>query len=340
MFTSPLIILDPHPRQAGALFDAGQRARLEQLGRVVEIDSRTDASGFDRLLPEAAVILGQPDLPAERLARAANLRALINVEGNFYPNVDYAACFAAGIDVLVIAPAFAVPVAELALGLALDLLRGITAADAAMRGGTETYGSKGGGHALLLSGGRVGIIGFGAIGRAIRHLLRGFRCDVAVYDPWLPAGTVRESEAEPTSLEALLESSDVIFVSAAVTSDNTHLLGRSELERIKQDASLVLVSRAGVVDYDALIDLVDAGRFRAATDVFPTEPVPAGDRIRHSRMLLSPHRGGGMRAALSAAAEMILDDLGLILRGLPPQRLQPARRQTILKMRSNPASYR
>lgn len=338
--TAPLIILDPFPRQAGAIFDAGQRARLDALGAVVEIDSRTEPGRLDELLPEAAAILGQPDLPAERLARAGNLRALINVEGNFFPNVDYAACFAAGIPVLVIAPAFAVPVAELAIGLALDLLRGITAGDVAMREGGELYGSKGGAHARPLSRTRAGIIGYGAIGRAIRKLLRGFGCDVVVYDPWLPAGVITDDDAEQMSLDELLASANVTFVSAAVTSDNAHLLGRAELERIKPDAALVLVSRAGVIDFDALIDLVNQGRFRAATDVFPAEPVPAGDAVRTSRLLLSPHRGGGMRAALSTAAEMILDDLALILKGLPPVRLQPARRETILKMRSIPASYR
>ena len=197
------------------------------------------------------------------------------------------------------------PVAELALGLALDLARGITAADGAMRAGTELYGSKGRAHARLLSGTRAGIIGFGAIGRAIRTLLRGFDCEVVVHDPWLPAGTIREAGAEPATLADLLATADTIFVSAAVTSENAHLLGRAELERIKSDASLVLVSRAGVVDFDALVALADAGRFRAATDVFPAEPVPAGDPVRTSRLLLSPHRGGGMRAALSTAAEMI-----------------------------------
>jgi phosphoglycerate dehydrogenase-like enzyme len=100
---------------------------------------------------------------------------------------------------------------------------------------------------------------------------------------------------------------------------------------------LVIVSRAAVVDFDALVDLADADRFHAATDVFPVEPIAADDRVRKSKLLLSPHRGGGMRAAMSAAADMILDDLGLILRGLPPVRLAAARRETVSLVRSRPA---
>lgn len=59
--------------------------------------------------------------------------------------------------------------------------------------------------------------------------------------------------------------------------------------------------------------------------------------LRTSRLLLSPHRAGGMSAAMKAIGEMVIDDLGLILRGLPPVRLQAARRETILKLRSPPA---
>jgi phosphoglycerate dehydrogenase-like enzyme len=265
------------------------------------------------------------------------LRAIVNVEGNFYPNLDYGHCFAAGIAVLTISPAFAVPVAELAIGLALDLARGITAADRAVREGTELYGSRGNSGARLLSRSRVGLVGYGAIGRAIRKLLRAFSAEVSVYDPWLPDNAIREDDCRPLQLRPLLAESDLIVVSAAATSENQHLLGRAELKTIRPDGMLVIVSRAAVVDFDALVELADAGRFRAATDVFPVEPIPAGDRLRSSRLLLSPHRGGGMRAAMAAAAEMILDDLGLILRGLPPVRLAPARRETVELVRSKPS---
>lgn len=338
--SDPLIILDPHPRQAQAIFDAEQRARLERLGRIVECDSRLEPERFDRLLQDVTVILGQPDLPHDRLARAPGLRTLIEVEGNFPSNVDYAACFEAGITVLSIAPAFAASVAELALGLALDLARGIILGDRAMREGCELYGSKGNAHASLLSRSQVGIIGYGAIGRAIRRLLAGFHCEVAAYDAWLPGNALRDDEVLPATLAEVLERSDVIFVSAAATSENAHLLGRAELEMLQPHQILVLVSRAAIVDFEALISLVDQGRFRAATDVFPIEPVAPTDRIRRSRLLLSPHRGGGMRPALATAAEMILDDLDLILRGLPPVRLQQARRETACRLRSKPASYK
>src|SRR3712207_3040377 len=106
-------------------------------------------------------------MPADRLQRAPRLRAIVNVEGNFLPNVDYAAALDRGIHVLNASPAFALPVAELALGIAIDLARGISAADRAMRAGTETYGLESNVDALLLAGSPVGIVGFGDLGREL-----------------------------------------------------------------------------------------------------------------------------------------------------------------------------
>lgn len=336
--TKPVVLLDPHPRLRERFLDAGQWQRLNEMAEVIEDTAAPMSDAMvERWLPEAVAIIGQAALPAERIVRAPKLRALINVEGNFYQNVDYAACFAQGISVLSIAPAFAVPVAEMSLALALDLARGVTAADGSVRAGGEVYGSAGNAHAVLLSGAKAGIIGYGNIGRALRKLLAGFSMRVQVYDPWLPDNVLREEQIEPASLETLLSTSQVIFILAGVTSENQGFLGRHELKLIGPDSIVVLASRAGVIDFDAFVALTDASRFRAATDVFPTEPLPADSPIRRSKLLLSPHRAGGMPAAMHVIGEMVLDDLGLILSGLPPVRLQQARRETILKMRSPPA---
>ena len=133
--TRPVILLDPHPRRAGSIFDPEQMRRLHALAEVVTEDSdgRLPAALVEAALPRISAVLGQTDLPAERIARAPLLRAVVNVEGNFLPNVDATACASRGIEILSVAPVFAVPVAEMALGLALDLARGITAGDRAMR---------------------------------------------------------------------------------------------------------------------------------------------------------------------------------------------------------------
>ncbi len=97
------------------------------------------ADRFESYLPEMALLIGQSDLPRARLERASKLRAIINVETNFLQNVDYDVCFERGIHVLAPGSAFAKPVAEMALGMAIDLCRGVTNADRAMRAGNEKW---------------------------------------------------------------------------------------------------------------------------------------------------------------------------------------------------------
>jgi len=336
----PLILVDPLPRTLDMICDPPTRARLEGLGRLVVSDAEPMAAEqVEAHLPEAVAIVGQTDLPAERLARAPRLRAVINVEGNFLPNVDYAAARSRGVHVLCAGPAFAVPVAEAALGMAIDLARGIGAADRAMRAGREAWGLESNAGAFLFAGSPVGIVGFGDLGRALRRLLAPFGCPVRVYDPWLPEAAIVREGAAPAGLDELLAASRVVFVFAAATSDNAHFLGEPELRRLPDGAVLLLMSRAGVVDFDALVRVVGEGRLRAAVDVFPAEPLAADHPARRLEgLLLSPHRTGGMPEAFLEIGRLAVADLELVLRGLPPVLCRRAEAETVDRMRSRPVA--
>jgi phosphoglycerate dehydrogenase-like enzyme len=336
--TKPLVLLDPHPRTRAMIFAPADWQRLGALADVITAESgAVDAAVVDECLPRVSAILGQTPLPAARLERADALRAIFNVEGNFLPNVDYAYCFQHGIRVVVAAPAFAAPVAEYALALTLDLVRGVTRGDRAFRNGREAYGWRGNCEASSLFGADVGVVGFGNIGRALMPLLAPFRCRIRVHDPWLPDAVIEEHGAIPASLADVLERSRVVIVLAAATRDNRHLIGAAELARMTPDSKLVLLSRADVVDFNALQDATASGRIEAAIDVFPEEPVASDDPIRGAAgILLSAHHAGGLDSALKAIGAMVVDDLGLVLRGLPPVRLQSAQPETVGLLRSKP----
>jgi phosphoglycerate dehydrogenase-like enzyme len=334
-----VILVDPLPRTLEMICDPPTRARLEALGPlVVHEDGPMPDELVERLLPEARAILGQTAMPKERLDRAPNLRAIVNVEGNFLPNVDYAAALDRGVHVLNASPAFALPVAEAALGMAIDLARGISHADRAMRAGSEAYGLESNEDAFVLAGSPVGIVGFGDLGRELRRLIAPFGTPVKVHDPWLPDELIRRHDAEPAPLEDVL-AQRVIFVFASVTADNEGFLDRAHLERIRPGSVLLLMSRAGVVDFDALVALVAAGRFRAATDVWPQEPLRPDHPARTvDGLLLSPHRAGGMREAFLEIGRLAVADLELIMRGLPPACCKRAERETAGRMRSRPVA--
>src|SRR5690349_23845482 len=200
----PLIVLDPAPQARDRIFDPPTWKRLQKGFDVVEIGA--DGGSLDELLPRAFAVVGQPDLPAERLRRAGRLRALVNVEGNFLPNVDYPTAFAQGVRVLGCGPAYADAVAEMSLGFALDLARGISREDRAFRAGREQYVSANSADSILLRHASVGVIGFGNLGRSLHRLLTGFAPTIRVHDPWLPDAVLRELGLIPASLAQTLSS--------------------------------------------------------------------------------------------------------------------------------------
>lgn len=174
--SKPLILIDPQPRTMEMIFEAESRTRLSELAELVVFDTGPmPEEMLESKLTEANLLIGQTSLPRERLERASKLRAIINVEGNFLANIDYDYCFSHGIRVLVASSAFAVPVAEMAVALGLDLARGITKNDRAFRAKAEVYGLESNRDSFLFTGCRVGIIGFGDLARAFRPMLRPFR---------------------------------------------------------------------------------------------------------------------------------------------------------------------
>jgi phosphoglycerate dehydrogenase-like enzyme len=310
--------------------DVFSPADAERLADAVDVvwgrDEPMPLDEFRGSLPKAGAIVSGGWRYGPVLEDAKRLQAILTVSGGWPPELDYDLCFARGIRVLSAAPGFAGGVAEMALGLALACSRDIVGGDRAMRSGKEHWLSSADGlDTFLLSGKRVGFIGFGNIGRRLSSFLAPFGCELCAYDPWLTDAYLRQEGVEPSSLEQLLASSRVIFVLATPTDENEALLSRARLELVGSDAVVVLVSRAYVVDFEALTDLVLAGRFRAAIDVFPDEPFDTDHRIRTAPgAVLSPHRAGLVQDALWELGRMVVDDLEAIAQGLPPRRMQAA----------------
>jgi len=338
--TANTIFLAPAPRVVSDIFDEESLRRLRALGDVVihEDAPVTDAI-FDDSAAKAQIIIGQMDLPEPRLKRATSLKAVINVEGNFLPNIDYAYCFRHGIRVLNISPVFAEPVAESALGMAIDLARCITRSDRHFRQGKERYGLAANAQAFSLFRQAIGFIGLGDLGRAILPLLRPFDCRVRAYDPWLPAEYIQTLGCEACSLDEVLRSSRLIFVVAGATSQNQGFLGAEQFSLMQKGTGLVLVSRAAVVDFDSMLDFAEKGHIRVATDVFPEEPLAAAHRARRAEnVILCAHQAGAMEAAIKRIGKLAVADAELISRGLPPILCKIAQPETVDLFRSKPVS--
>ena len=124
-----------------------------------------------------------------------------------------------------------------------------------------------------------------------------------------------------------------------MTSENKGFLGTEAFARMRKGAAFILLSRADVVDFDALMAAVESGHIVAASDVFPQEPLPADHPVRRLHgFLRSAHRAGALDIAFKKMGDMVLEDMDLIDRGLPPMRCKRAERETVSRMRSKPVS--
>jgi phosphoglycerate dehydrogenase-like enzyme len=169
---------------------------------------------------------------------------------------------------------------------------------------------------------QVGFIGFGGLARALQPLLAPFRSPIQAY--------LRSQGVTPVDLDTLLSTSRFIYVLAVPTASNKAFLDREKLNLIRSDAVFLLLSRSHVVDFDALTELLAAGRFRAGIDVFPEEPLPKDHPIRRVKhAVLSSHRAGAMDESLKNVGHIVADDLEAICQGLVPQKMQPAQPEYI-----------
>lgn len=329
------VILDPHRRTLDEIFDP---VDLERLSATFDVfwgqDEPMPLDDFAQVKEGAfAIVTGR--WRYGDVKEMSTLRAILDVGGR-HPSpkaLNYADCFARGIRVLSCAPAFGPMVAEMALGMVLAATREIVDGHVAFTQGTETYLHAGNANTFTLYDQPVGFIGYGGLARRLQPLLAPFRCRIQAYDPWLTTTYLSRQGVTPVNLETLLTTSRVIFVLAIPSTENKALLDRRALEMIRPGSVLAVISRAHLVDFDALTELVSAGRFKAALDVFPQEPLPQDHPIRHAPgVVLSAHRAGSVREDLRGIGRMVVDDLEALLVGLPPREMQEAQPEIIARL--------
>ncbi|HXF60597.1 MAG TPA: NAD(P)-dependent oxidoreductase [Caldilineaceae bacterium] len=330
------VILDPHRRRLANIFTVADLARLHAAAEIVwGKDEPMPAEEIDKVRDQVVAIIAGSWRYGD-VTRFPKLRAILEVSGGFPSpaSLDYAACFARGIRVLSCAPAFGPAVAEMGLGLALACARQIAWTDNAFRCGEPNWSHYAFateiGDTFTLYGKPAGFIGYGGLARALKPLLEPFAAPIQVYDPWLTDAYLRSQGVTPVDLDTLLATSRFIYVLAVPSASNKALLSREKLRLIRPDAVLLLLSRAHVVDFDALTEFLAEGRFRAGIDVFPEEPLPKDHPIRRVKhAVLSSHRAGAIGEALQNIGRIVADDIEAICQGLVPQRMQVAQPEFI-----------
>lgn len=262
----------------------------------------------------ALIVRNRTKVDEALLAQAPQLKAVGRL-GVGLDNIDVKACKARGIAVYPATGANDVPVVEYVIASMLILLRGVYAATEAVLAGEWPRNQLIGGREA--SGKRLGLIGFGGIGRKAGAAAAALGMEICAYDPMIPAGDAAWSqswgEVTPLTLDALLQESDVVSMHVPLTDETRNLLDRAAIGKMKRGAILINAARGGVLDEAAVADALKSGALGgAALDVFAQEPL-AKERAQVfagcGNLILTPHIAGLTVEANVRVSQMVAEKI-------------------------------
>ena len=287
---------------------------VEKLAARFDVDYRPklvdDPAGLEAAVAgaDAWIVRNRTQVRGAALDAARKVRVIGRL-GVGLDNIDVDACASRGITVIPATGANAESVAEYVVAMALVLLRGAYFSSAEVAAGRWpreplTRGREAGGK-------RLGLVGFGSIGRITARKAIALGMPVCAYDPQLAASDPvwRESGVEPLELDTLLERCDVVSLHLPLTPQTRGLFDGARLARMKRDAVLVNTARGGIVDEAALAAALRQGHLAgAALDVFSQEPLPAGSPLAGAPgLVLTPHIAGVTAESNDRVSHLIAD---------------------------------
>lgn len=262
-------------------------------------------------------ISGQVAVSGEVL-RAARRLKLLHKWGVGVDNFDLETARELGIKVARTTGSNSQAVAEFTLGLMIATLRNLAHGHHSLQGGQ--WRNWRGNRPFLLSGKCVGLVGFGATGKAVARLLTGFSCDVVYHKPTpLEASEEARHGVRYASFETLLSEADVVSLHCPLTEQTHGLIDRAALARMKPTAVLINMARGEIVDEAALMEALAEGVIHgAATDVYPVEPLPPDSPlIGLGNLTLTPHLGAMAADTFVPTVSRMFGNIERVSRGEP-----------------------
>jgi len=301
-------------------FSGESQKKLDEVTDWTRSSLREDSSALREQIAHADVLVTTwhtPFLTAEMLGPDSRLKLIAHCGGEVKSRFDEQI-----FDYVTITNAaepMARGVAEMALALTLTLVRRIPAYASEMHDGVvRTNEEVSSGETLF--GRKVGLVGFGRIGRAFAKLVGPFDVRLLVSDPYAQREAIAAQGGSLVDLDDLVRSCSVIILAAALTSETKNLFDKRRLSLMADDSCLINVARGGLIDMEPLLAELRAGRLIAALDVTdPLEPLPVDHELRKlPNVILTPHIAAGgieMRRAMGALA---VDEVARFATGQPP----------------------
>ena len=299
--------------------DASLRSDLEALvGEVIYNPAGHPLSEDELrdLLPNVDGMIAGLDFITARALESANRLRVIARYGVGTDRVDLAAAESRGIVVTNTPGANSTSVAELTVALIFAMLRNIPRADAATKQGDwpRLSGST-------LTGKTLGLLGLGAIGRAVAKMLSGFECRIIGFDPMVSVDAAAEWGVTWMERDAVVAAADILSLHLPVLPQTQDMVDAAFIAGMKEGAYLVNTARSELVMEDALLHALQSGKLAgAALDTFRDEPPqPDNPLLGLDNVIATPHTGAHTDGATNAMGRMALDECLAVLRGQEPK---------------------
>jgi D-3-phosphoglycerate dehydrogenase len=283
-----------------------------------EIDASTEEALIEHAAGASALLVVKEPITARVLDHLADCKVVTRF-GVGLDTVDVAAATERGIRVTNVPDANFKEVSAHALAVILSLVRRIPQFDAAARRGDWNLAV--GAEIRRLEELVLGVIGIGRIGGRVASGARALGFTVLGFDPHLPDEMIRARGADPVPLDELVSASDIVTLHVPLTDETRGIVSRERLAQMRHGAILANTSRGGLVDEDALVEALVAGRLAgAALDAFEQEPLPLDSPLLSApNAILTPHVAHYSIASRREVASKAIADVARVLRGEAPR---------------------
>ena len=271
--------------------------------------------------PTVVGLVAGPDFAVgpQEIAALPGLRVVATPSTGF-DHLDLDALSAAGVWATNVSGYCDDEVADHAIAMAIDLLRGVTLLDRSVRAGEWDYAVA---FPRRIARATLGVVGFGRIGRVVAGRGRALGMRVVAHDTFVSDEAIRQTGSVPcSSLHELLAAADVVTLHAALTDATRGLIDTAALAAMRPGSFLVNCSRAGLVDVAALGAALVSGHLAGcALDVLPVEPpVPGEPALTWPRTIINPHAAWASDESIRLPYMFAAANVAAVLRGREPER--------------------
>jgi len=288
--------------------------RLRSAGFIVDVQLDKSAGDLHTILDGAhALIVRSATMVDAAMLAAGKQLVVVARAGVGLDNIDVEAATKQGVMVVNAPQSNVLSAAEHTMALILSIARNVPQAHSALTAGRWERSKWEG---IELAGKTLGILGLGRIGTLVAQRARAFDMRLVAYDPYVSAERGRELGVEMTTLERVVEQSDVLTIHLPKNKETTGIINADMLKRAKRSLRIVNVARGGIADEADLAEALRNGTIAgAALDVFTKEPVTDSPLFGLGNIVVTPHLGASTREAQDRAGEVVADMVQLALNG-------------------------